>query len=122
MENAYKNGKNLTTAHLHHRCIDAGSQTLDYREREEPIFGRFSVLDSKFLFDVVLEVLTAPQHARRRRANLDVELPHGVSVVHGVEGCDFIDPNSGQVQVLGHVIHRGDGQPSRLTLGKIQQG
>lgn len=56
-----------------------------------------------------------------RCADLDVELAHGVAVVHGVEGCHFVDTHWRHLEYPGHLVHDADAAESVLALAQVEQ-
>ena len=59
-----------------HRCVTTGTQTFDFHHGKFPIFGRVPNLQStKVLLYSIENLISAANHARCRRANLDKVLP-----------------------------------------------
>lgn len=56
-----------------------------------------------------------------RRAGLDVELAHGLPVVHGVERRDLVHAHGGHLEEAGDLVHDADGGEAVLTLAQVQQ-
>jgi hypothetical protein len=55
-------------------------------------------------------------------ADLDKVLADGLAVVHGVEGCDFVNAHGGHLQHAGDLVHDADAGETVLALTKVQQG
>lgn len=56
-----------------------------------------------------------------RRAGLNVELAHGLPVVHGVERRDLVDAHGGHLEEAGDLVHDADGGEAVLALAQVQQ-
>lgn len=65
---------------------------------------------------------TAAQLAGCRRARLDVEPAHGVPVVHGVEGGDFVNAHGGHFEDLGDFVHHAYACEAVLALAEVEEG
>lgn len=46
---------------------------------------------------------------------------YGGSVVHGVEGGDFVDTHRGHLQYPGHLVHDADTGEAVLALAEVEQ-
>lgn len=57
-----------------------------------------------------------------RRADLDVELAHGVAVVHCVEGGDLVDAHGRHLEQAGDLVHDADGGEAVLALAEVEDG
>lgn len=57
-----------------------------------------------------------------RRADLQVESPHGVTVVHGVERRHLVDTHGRHLQYPGYLVHDTDASEAVLPLPEIEQG
>jgi hypothetical protein len=90
-------------------------RTLDLRQSEQPVLGRFS------LFHPALparreDVVGTAQHARGGPAHLDVEAADRREVEHGVEGRDLEHSDVGHAELLPDELHHRDRQPA-LSIG-----
>ena len=103
-------------SHLNHGGVDARSQALDLRESEHVVLGRLADFEVQRLFDGVEDLVRASEPARGGGADLDVVLACRVPHEHGVEGGHLVDAHPGHSDELGHVMHRGYGQPPVLPL------
>jgi hypothetical protein len=57
-----------------------------------------------------------------RSADLQEVLANGLTVVHGVEGCDFVNTHGGDLEHAGDLVHDADAGEAGLALTKIQEG
>lgn len=57
-----------------------------------------------------------------RRASLDVELAHGRTVVHCVEGGDLVDAHRGHFEQASDLVHDADGRETVLALTEVENG
>lgn len=56
------------------------------------------------------------------RAGLDVELADRGTVVHGVEGGDFVDAHGGHFKDASDFVHDADRSITVLALAEVEQG
>ena len=96
----------VVVVHLDHRRVGAGPEALHLEEGEESVLGRFAVLDAQVVGDSLFDVLRTADHARRRAAQLDVELALRLAVVHGEEGGDLVHVHVRAPQPLRDLVHR----------------
>lgn len=54
-------------------------------------------------------------------ADLDKVLADGLTVVHCVEGCDFINAHWGHLEHAGNLVHDTDAGEAVLALAKVEQ-
>jgi hypothetical protein len=54
-------------------------------------------------------------------ADLDVELAHGVPVVHGVESRNFVYTHGWHLQYPRNFIHNADAAESMLALSQVEK-
>lgn len=57
-----------------------------------------------------------------RCADLDKELAHGGSVVHGVKGRNLVDAHRGHLEHAGDLVHDADAGEAVLALAEVEQG
>lgn len=132
---------------LDHGSVDAGTQAFDFDEGEETIFGGVSGGDTQVfrdrLDDLVatattelagcLKWLSAMTKTRGRmprqvgkgpisyrRAKLNKVLANRLTVVHGIESCDFVDTHGGHLQETGDLVHDADAGVAVLALANVQ--
>lgn len=51
-----------------------------------------------------------------------MKFPHGLPVVHGVEGGNFVDAHGWHLEDAGHLVHDGDGGVAELALAEVEEG
>ena len=51
-----------------------------------------------------------------------MEPSYGGTVVHGVEGGDFVDAHRRHLQPAGDFVHHGDGGEAVLALAEVEEG
>lgn len=132
---------------LDHGSVDAGTQAFDLDEGEEAVFGSVSRGDTQVfrdrLDDLVATATTElagclkllvsddkdeERYGTRGRgspisyrcAKLNKVLANRLTVVHGVEGCDFVDTHGGHLQETGDLVHDADAGVAVLALTNVQ--
>lgn len=76
-----------------------------FDDGEETVLGGLAALDAQVVLAGLHDLAGASEHARSGAAELQVELAHALSVVHGVEGSHFEDVDLGNLEHLGHLLH-----------------
>ena len=51
-----------------------------------------------------------------------MEPADGIAVVHGVEGCDFVDSHGGHLEQACYFVHDADACEAELSLAEIEEG
>src|SRR5690242_7262170 len=69
----------------------AGAHALDLFERNLPIRGYFFMSDTKLLASVLVQLHAADEKATDVGADLDVILPHGLAMKHGIVAHHLVD-------------------------------
>lgn len=57
-----------------------------------------------------------------RCANLDMVLPDGFAVVHGIKGSDFVDAHGRHFEEASNLVHNADAGEAVLALAEIEKG
>lgn len=106
---------------LYHGRIYTSTQTFNLEQTEDSVLGHLSIVNAQFLLYCLHDLVgaAATKHAWCSRADLYEELSDGVSVEHGVEGCDFVDTHRGHVEEARDFVHDGNGCEAVLTLAEI---
>jgi hypothetical protein len=66
-------------------------------------------------------IFTMRNDAAYRRAKLNKVFANRLTVVHCVEGCDFVDAHRGHLEDSSDFIHDADACEAVLTLAEVQQ-
>ena len=123
-----------------HRCVATGTQTFDFHHGKFPILGHVSNMQStKVLLYSLENLISAANHARCRRANLDKVLPDRfprrakytsaarkrtiffyAPIKHGIKGRDLVHPHRRHLDQLRNIVHDANAGPAIiLALAKV---
>ena len=123
---------------LNHGGVDTGTQTFDFDEGEQAVFSGVAGGDTQVFrngFEDLgataatelawcLRPLAIDNNDQTRQsyrsAKLNKVLANRLTVVHGVEGCDFVDTHGGHLQETGDLVHDADAGVAVLALTNVQ--
>ena len=123
-----------------HRRVATCTQTFDFHHGKFPILGGISNMQStKVLLYSLENLISAAEHARSRRANLDEVLadrfPTGgehvsrlgihrtsyAPIKHRIKGCDLVHPHRRYLDHFRNIVHDANARPAViLALTKVK--
>src|SRR5581483_1133758 len=102
--------------HGDHRRVAAPAEALDGAERDLAVLGRLAGLHAERGLERLDHALSADERTGQVRADLDHVPPDGLQVEHVVERRDRLAVRGRQLERLGHLAERLDGEPSPVPL------
>jgi len=123
---------------LNHGGVDTGTQTFDFDEGEQAVFSGVAGGDTQVFrngFEDLgataatelawcLRPLAIDNNDQTRQsyrsAKLNKVLANRLAVVHGIEGCDFVNTHRRHLKQPGDLVHDTDASVAVLALTQIQ--